>query len=176
VEEFRKTGYVVIVEGESDAQTLWLHEIPALGLPGAAAWSEERDAPLFEQIPLIFVVIEPDKDGAAMLACLSRSSIASRARLVRMPPATKDPSALYLIDPEGFPAAFAALLEAAQPAHPGFANGQADADKSAKQPNEITAYRSTIFMRTCRCTITSTLRHGQPGQPRASMHAFRRSQ
>jgi hypothetical protein len=138
VEEFRETGYVVIVEGESDAQTLWLHEIPALGLPGAAAWSEERDAPLVEQISLIFVVIEPDKGGAAMLAWLSRSSIASRARLVRMPPATKDPSALYLIDPEGFPAAFAALLKAAQPAHPGVANDEADADKNAQQPNEIT--------------------------------------
>ena len=46
-------GYVVIVEGESDAQTLWLHNFPALGLPGANAWNEERDAPLLENVPVI---------------------------------------------------------------------------------------------------------------------------
>ena len=31
---------LVLVEGESDAQTLWMHDIPALGLPGAASWQE----------------------------------------------------------------------------------------------------------------------------------------
>ena len=31
--EARKQGYVTLVEGESDAQTLWLHSIPALGIP-----------------------------------------------------------------------------------------------------------------------------------------------
>ena len=38
---------VVLVEGESDAQTLWLHGYPALGLPGASTWSEKRDAAFF---------------------------------------------------------------------------------------------------------------------------------
>ena len=35
LEEAKKAGYIVIVEGESDAQTLWYHKIPALGIPGA---------------------------------------------------------------------------------------------------------------------------------------------
>jgi hypothetical protein len=37
----RDAGYVVIVEGESAAATLWLHNIPAIGLPGATTWNEE---------------------------------------------------------------------------------------------------------------------------------------
>jgi putative DNA primase/helicase len=108
-------GYAVIVEGESDAQTLWLNEFPALGLPGANTWSEERDAPLFDGVPVIFVVIEPDSGGAATMRWLSRSRIAPRARLIRMPRETKDPSALYLADREGFRAAFQALMDGAEP-------------------------------------------------------------
>ena len=31
----RELGYLVLVEGESDCWTLWHHDLPALGLPGA---------------------------------------------------------------------------------------------------------------------------------------------
>ena len=41
LEKMSGKGYIVLVEGESDAQTLWLHGIPALGLPGANSWKEE---------------------------------------------------------------------------------------------------------------------------------------
>jgi hypothetical protein len=139
IEECRQAGYVVVVEGESDCQTLWLHEFPALGLPGAGTWNEERDSPLFEGIPTIFVVIEPDTGGAATLAWLSGSSIGSRARLVRMPPATKDPSALYLNNPGGFSGAFVALLEAAPPLPLGFASHEAEAGASMKEPSRVGA-------------------------------------
>jgi hypothetical protein len=111
----QEAGYAVIVEGESDTQTLWLHSFPALGLPGANTWNEERDAPLFEGVPVIYVVIEPDSGGEATMRWLSRSKIASRARLIRMPPETKDPSALYLASPKGFLAAFQSLMESAEP-------------------------------------------------------------
>ncbi|MEG0282303.1 MAG: CHC2 zinc finger domain-containing protein, partial [Clostridia bacterium] len=36
----RSKGYVVLVEGESDTHTLWLHGIPALGVPGATTFQE----------------------------------------------------------------------------------------------------------------------------------------
>src|SRR5262245_8453537 len=36
----RQAGYIVLVEGESDSHTLWFHEIPALGIPGAASWND----------------------------------------------------------------------------------------------------------------------------------------
>ena len=59
----REAGFVVLVEGESDCQTLWHHSIPALGLPGATNWSEGRDAPAFDGIETVYVVIEPDRAG-----------------------------------------------------------------------------------------------------------------
>jgi hypothetical protein len=111
----RKAGYVVIVEGESDAATLWFHGIPAIGLPGATTWNEDRDAPLLGGIGAIYVVIEPDTGGDAVLKWLSRSSIRPRARLVRLPSGTKDPSALHIADPDGFKATFQRALDEAQP-------------------------------------------------------------
>lgn len=38
LDEATKAGYVILVEGESDTQTLWYHGIPALGIPGATVW------------------------------------------------------------------------------------------------------------------------------------------
>ena len=35
LEEARRAGFLVLVEGESDCWTLWFHKFPALGLPGA---------------------------------------------------------------------------------------------------------------------------------------------
>ena len=65
----------MLVEGESDCLTLWFHEIPALGIPGAGNWREDRDAAHFDGIDTIYVVIEPD---AAAMPCAngwrSRSS------------------------------------------------------------------------------------------------------
>ena len=42
----REAELIFLVEGESDAHTLWQHDVPALGIPGARAWNDERDAPL----------------------------------------------------------------------------------------------------------------------------------
>jgi hypothetical protein len=109
----REGGLLVLVEGESDCHTLWLHDFPALGLPGNMNWNEPRDAPLLADIPVIYIVIEPGQSGDGLMQWLSRSAIAPRARLVRL--AAKDSSALYLGDPEGFPMAFQAALNAAEP-------------------------------------------------------------
>ena len=40
--EAREAGHVVLVEGESDVQTFWHHGVPALGVPGATNWREDR--------------------------------------------------------------------------------------------------------------------------------------
>jgi hypothetical protein len=109
-----KASYLVICEGESDCHTLWLHDFPALGFPGATNWSEQRDAPLLAEIPTIYIIIEPDDGGKAVMRWLARSSIALRVQLVRLQGA-KDPSALYLSDPAGFPAAFQHALNCAEP-------------------------------------------------------------
>jgi MarR family len=109
-----KAGYVVLVEGESDCHTLWLHGFPALGLPGAGNWNEGRDASLLAELAVIYIVIEPDKGGEAVMKWLRGSSIARRVKLVRLRGA-KDPSALYLVDPEAFAAAFQRALDEAEP-------------------------------------------------------------
>lgn len=111
--EARAAGYLVLVEGETDAQTLWLHGIPALGLPGASAW-QEAWADFLEGIPRIYVVLEPDAGGLVMQERLGGSRIRDRIHLVRLEGA-KDPSALYLDDPDGFLARWAAACEAATP-------------------------------------------------------------
>jgi putative DNA primase/helicase len=74
------TPEVVLVEGESDCHTLWHHGIPALGIPGAGNWREQRDAENLSDFGRIFVVIEPDKGGEAVLGWLAPAgSSAARA-------------------------------------------------------------------------------------------------
>jgi hypothetical protein len=98
--EVQKAGQVVLVEGESDCHTLWFHGIPALGIPGATNWREERDACHLDGIETIYVIIEPDRGGHAVRKWLARSTIRHRAKLISLP--AKDPSALYLEGPEEF--------------------------------------------------------------------------
>lgn len=100
IAEARAAGHVVLVEGESDCHTFWFHNIPALGVPGAANWREDRDAEHLDGIDTIYVVVEPDRGGDAVRNWLSRSTIRSRARLVTL--SAKDPSALHLESPEEF--------------------------------------------------------------------------
>jgi hypothetical protein len=109
----RAAGWVAIVEGESDTQTLWHHDLPALGLPGAATWREEWAAAL-DGIPTLYVVIEPDRGGMAVRDWLATSRLRHCARLVRLEGA-KDPSVLYLSDPTQFRERWSAVLAAAIP-------------------------------------------------------------
>jgi hypothetical protein len=110
----KRTDYVVLCEGESDCHTLWYHEFSALGIPGAANWKEDRDAAHFEGIEKIYVVIEPDKGGAAVQNWLANSKIRDRAYLLKLG-AFKDPSELHLGDSTRFSARFKEAIEAATP-------------------------------------------------------------
>ncbi len=93
---------VILCEGESDCHTLWFKGFDAIGVPGATTWNEERDAPQFDNVEEIFVVIEPDTGGEAFLACLAKSRIAGRTKLLNLE-GYKDPSELYLDHPDDFP-------------------------------------------------------------------------
>lgn len=97
----RKAGYVVLTEGESDCHTLWYHEEPAVGIPGASNWSDGRDAPHLEGIATIYVVREPDKGGDSLLARLADSRLRDRVRIIHLGD-FKDPSGLHVDDPERF--------------------------------------------------------------------------
>jgi hypothetical protein len=76
----QERGFVVLVEGESCAQTLWLHGFPALGLPGAANWKDERDLPAVEGLDTLYVLVEPDNGGQSMLEWLKRSALTTGRR------------------------------------------------------------------------------------------------
>lgn len=113
LERIRKVGYVVLVEGESDAQTLWYHRLPALGIPGASNWKAEW-AGYLEGIEKVYAVIEPDRGGDTLREKLGASGIQSRLHLVGLGE-HKDASGLYLADREGFKKRFLAALEDATP-------------------------------------------------------------
>lgn len=69
--QFREqSDYVVLVEGESDAQTLWTMDIPALGVPGAVTFKEEWCDHLAGFTVILH--IEPDRGGEAFYQKMMR--------------------------------------------------------------------------------------------------------
>ena len=62
LEEALEAGYVLLVEGESDAHVLWYHGEPAISVPGAKNWRGEWAEHLFG-ISKILVCVEPDAAG-----------------------------------------------------------------------------------------------------------------
>ena len=112
LEKIRKAGYVVLVEGESDAQTLWYHKLPALGIPGASNWKAEWVSHL-EGVERIYVVKEPDQGGEMLLEKLTASGVGDRLYIVELGE-HKDASGLYLADRENFKENFVAALKNAE--------------------------------------------------------------
>ncbi len=107
LDEARAAGEITIVEGESDAQTLWLHGIPAIGLPGAGNWQEERDAAHMDGIDRIYVMIEPDQGGTTVRTWLERSRIRARVCLLDLSSfGVKDANALHVADQDLFESRF----------------------------------------------------------------------
>jgi hypothetical protein len=113
LEEAKAKGYVTLGEGESDSHTLWLYKEPSLSIPGADTW-QEAWADYLADIPTIYIYIEPDKGGEVVKRWLSKSQIKERVRLLDLGE-YKDPSALYLADPEHFSEQWRATLAAAVP-------------------------------------------------------------
>lgn len=105
-------NFRILVEGESDCQTLWFHDFPALGIPGACNWDEGRDAKFFDDCNTVFVFIESDKGGETVKNWLAISRIKNKVKLVTLNK-FKDPSDLYLHDPEHFKENFLKALEQA---------------------------------------------------------------
>lgn len=111
---------LVLVEGESDAQSLWLHKVPALGIPGAtnyqAAWTEryigDRD---------VYIHVEPDSGGQNFkqktMKALYESGYKGKVRLFSahdINPDCKDPSDLHVKYGSEFRALLDQVLKAAQ--------------------------------------------------------------
>jgi hypothetical protein len=105
--------YIIVVEGASDAQTLWHRGFPTIGLPGAGTWKEAFAAYL-QHVEKIFLWVEPDQGGETFQGSMGRSSIQDRLYLI-VCNGWKDPSGLYLSDPANFAERFQELLDKAIP-------------------------------------------------------------
>ena len=101
---------VLLVEGESDTQTLLYHAIPALGVPGAQNWRKEWGAAVAGKT--VFAWQEPDQAGAAFIARIGADL--PDLRVITAPAGYKDLSACHVA---GFdiPALVARLKAAARP-------------------------------------------------------------
>ena len=112
---------LILVEGESDAQSLWLHNLPALGIPGAtnyqAAWTDKyiggRD---------VYIHVEPDAGGQKFKEKTAQALLDSgfkgtaKAFSVRdIDPECKDPSDLHTRHGDHFRAMIDPALKVAQP-------------------------------------------------------------
>jgi hypothetical protein len=110
LEKIRKVGWVVLVEGESDTQTLWYHGFTALGIPGADTWKKQW-AVYLVGVERVYVVVEPDKGGETLREALAATaSIRDRIYLVELGE-HKDASSLYLSDGEAFRDNFKAAVQ-----------------------------------------------------------------
>jgi hypothetical protein len=114
LERIREAGYVVLVEGESDAHTLWYHGVPALGIPGAGTWRKEWSEHL-EGVEKVYAVVEPDGGGERLRERLVASEgIKDRLHLVGLGE-HEDPSGLYLAYREAFAQKFSEALAGSVP-------------------------------------------------------------
>lgn len=108
----RDQGYVLLVVGESDALTCWQQGVPAVGLPDASYWQGDRDAPRFNGIKRVYVVVEPGQSGRDLTQRLAASSLGDRLALVRLGEFRKV-NDLLADDPERFNARLQEALKAA---------------------------------------------------------------
>jgi len=117
LEEARKVGYLVLVEGESDCWTLWYHQFPALGLPGAKMAGTLEES-LLAGIDRLYMMQEPDAGGSVFVTQIARKLEAwqwpGQACVLRLSGA-KDPNALHQRERQGFRAAFQRALDQAKP-------------------------------------------------------------
>ncbi|MBM3276300.1 MAG: hypothetical protein FJZ00_14195, partial [Candidatus Sericytochromatia bacterium] len=94
----RKAGKVMLVEGESDCWALWHARVHALGVPGASTWKQQYRS-VVDGLE-VYVWHEPDSGGDGLVRAAA-NDIPS-LRIIEPPAGIKDPSELYLKDPEGF--------------------------------------------------------------------------
>lgn len=73
--------YVVLVEGESDAQTLWYYGIQAIGVPGASNFKEEYKY-LFDRFKTIYIQDEEDQGGETFVGTILRYIENNKCKLI----------------------------------------------------------------------------------------------
>ncbi|PHV72163.1 hypothetical protein CS063_01425 [Sporanaerobium hydrogeniformans] len=97
LDKIRATKEVVLVEGESDTQTLWVLGKPTMGVPGAATFKRDW-CKYLEGIERVYLHKEPDQGGETfigkMLEKLKEGDYKGEVYVFSLP-SYKDPSDMY---------------------------------------------------------------------------------
>jgi putative DNA primase/helicase len=110
--EFKAGGWVLLVEGESDALTCWRHGLPALGLPGKENYATLRPVKALLDLE-VYLWQEPD--AAALPGKVA--NILPRVKVIKAPAAYKDLSEAHVAG-QDVAALVAELKKGAQPPAP----------------------------------------------------------
>lgn len=97
IKDFKAFDYIVLVEGESDAHTLWFHNVPTLGVPGASTFRQEWVEHLKDL--KVYIHKEPDQGGETFLkkTCEGFFKAGSKNEVFEISiPNFKDPSELHI--------------------------------------------------------------------------------
>ena len=116
LKEIRDAGYCILVEGESDSQTLWLHGFQALGIPGAGAFKNEW-VDYIRDVPRLYIHQEPGEGGEAFLKQICGKLLDEGYRgkvYVIHTPGYKDPSDLHVAAPDRFKEVWQQVLNSAK--------------------------------------------------------------
>ncbi|MEG1891505.1 MAG: AAA family ATPase [Clostridia bacterium] len=120
LKQVKEAKALILVEGESDSQSLWMHSFPALGIPGAGnlqpEWVQryigERD---------VYLHIEPGRSGETFLRKTGEALLAGgykgkvhTFRCTDSDPLCKDPSDLHIKHGDDFEERMKALIKGAQ--------------------------------------------------------------
>lgn len=117
--KMREQGYIVLVEGESDSQTLWFHGIPALGIPGASTFQAEWTSYLMGLD--VYIHKEPDGGGDVFVRKVCEGLVEGRhdGKVYQISiPGYKDPSELHIAEADNFDQRWKAVMAAAQEIDP----------------------------------------------------------
>lgn len=119
LKEILEAGQVILVEGESDSQTLWHHGYSALGVPGANTFKGDWFKP-FLGVKDVYLFKEPIPPEAGELfvstCCEGLSQVGFKGNVyVITSKDVKDPSALHIQNPDNFKAGWEMIMAQRQP-------------------------------------------------------------
>jgi AAA domain len=122
LEDARKAKQLTLVEGESDCWTLWFHQFPALGLPGASM-VKSLQGEYFTGIETVYIIQEPGTAGQKFPLEIKKrlDEVGYKGKIYAVNLwnefQVKDPNDLHKKDSKAFKASFETALLRAKPLH-----------------------------------------------------------
>lgn len=93
--------YLIVSEGESDTQTLWYYDIPAVGVPGGEGFKSAcQDKSIFDKFKKIYVHCDGDKTGNDFVKSVAKLLYPKEVYKItasELELGAKDPSDLHLL-------------------------------------------------------------------------------